>query len=365
MTVLPLWQRYFLREILKVFFLFLSCFCLLYILIDYSMHMQEILKNKSLSLLELIYYYAMILSKRCDLLLPLSILIATVKVLTSLNHKNELLALQTGGISLHALTRPFFFVGLLCVGMNYLNFEILTPKSLHYIDSFEQTFLKKRKLSKKPTPSIQALLLEDGSHFLYQSYDPIQKEFFDVFWIHSIDKLYHMKTLSLSPAFPLGTYVDLMKRNEQGRIQKVFSYPTYSFETLSLDLNMQNTLDRPIENRSISELFQIAQENSLYRHDSQEAIQTHLYFKILIPWLPIFVLIGAIPFCVHSTRHLPTFIIFSLTIFGYIAFFTIMDACVILGETQVITPFWAIFSVPIAFLALFGIRFFRLCIRSK
>ena len=365
MTLTPLWQRYFLREILKIFFLFLSCFFLLYVLIDYSMHMQEILKNKSFSLSELMYYYAMLFSKRCDLLLPLSLLISTVKVLISLNHRNELLALQTAGISLHALTRPFFFVGLLCVAVNYLNFEILAPKSLHYIDCFEKKFLKKKKPPKTPQTSIHALLLEDGSHFLYQSYNPSKKEFFDAFWIHSIDHIYHMKTLSIQSYPPVGTYVDFMKRNEQGRIQKISSYPSYSFDSLSLDFKMHTLSEQPLENRSISKLFQMTQKKSLSGYESQEAVQTHFYFKILMPWLSILVLIGGIPFCTPSNRNLPSFVIFSLTIFGYITFFTIMDACVILGETQVMSPFWAIFSVPIAFLAIFGTRFFRLCTRSQ
>ena len=103
-----IWQRYFIKEVLKIFFLFLLCFFSLYVLIDYSMHMQEISKNNKISFINLLYYYGMLFSKRGNLLLPLSLLISSVKVLTSLNQRNEFLALQTAGIPTHILTRPFF-----------------------------------------------------------------------------------------------------------------------------------------------------------------------------------------------------------------------------------------------------------------
>jgi len=363
MTFSTIWQRYFLREILKVFSLFLLCFFLLYSLADYSMHMQEILKNKGISFADFIYYYGMLFSKRCDLLLPLSLLIATVKVLTSLNHKNELLALQTAGIPLHVLTRPFFIVGLLCVGVNYLNFEIIAPKSLSYIDHFEKKYLKKKNPSKLSQTSIHALPLEDGSRLLYQSYDSEKKEFFDVFWILSTEKIYHMKTLSLSEQYPHGTFVDLMERNENGIIEKVHSYKDYPFKTLHLNFNLKNHFDNLIENRSISELIQILRNKTPLFYESRNGAHTHLYFKMVMPWLPILVLIGVIPFCIRSMRTIPTFLIFSLSIFGYITFFMTMGACVILGETQLVSPFWAIFTLPLAFFALFGTHFLRMCVR--
>ncbi|NGX50561.1 MAG: hypothetical protein K1060chlam2_00407 [Chlamydiae bacterium] len=360
-----LWQRYFLREILKVFFLFLFCFFFLYVLVDYSMHMQEILKNKSISLLDFLYYYGMLFSKRCDLLLPLSLLISSVKVLTSLNHKNELLALQTAGIPLHVLTRPFFFVGLLCVGVSYLNVEVIAPKSLTYIAHFEQKYLKRKKKHTLPQTSVYALPLEDGTRLIYQSYDSTKKEFFDLYWILSHDEIYHMKKLSFGGKYPQGTFVDLMRRNQEGVIEKVDSYNSYLFDSLQLNFNLQKHSGRAIENRSISELIEIILNKTPLFYENRATAETHLYFKVLMPWLPVLVLIGVIPFCIRSMRNLPTFLIFSLTIFGYIAFFMIMDACVVLGELQVIAPFWAIFSLPILFFTLFGTRFLRLCVRSQ
>ena len=126
-------------------------------------------------------YYGMLFLKRCDLLLPLSLLISSVKILTSLNKRNELLAFQAAGIPVYHLIRPFFFVGLICVAANYYNFEVLAPKSLNYIDHFEQKYLKKKKSHKKTETAVHSLSLEDGTRFLYQSYNTEKKEFVDIF----------------------------------------------------------------------------------------------------------------------------------------------------------------------------------------
>lgn len=358
-----IWQRYILKEILKVFFLFLCSFFFLYALIDYSMHMQEILKNKKISLGDLSVYYGMLFSKRCDLLLPLSLLISSVKVLTSLNKRNELLALQAAGIPLHRLTRPFFFVGLICVGLSYANFQILAPKSLSFIDHFEKKHLKKKSNRKGNKTSVYALPLEDGSRLLYQSYDLEKKEFFDVFWIQSTDEILHMKTLHAASSYPEGTFVDWIQRNEKGQLEKITSFKTKTFENLYLNFDLQNHFETSMENRSITELTKMTLNKTPLFVENRWLVHTYLYFKLLMPWLPVLVLIGVIPFCVISSRTYPTFLIFSLTIFGYIAFFTLMDGCIVLGEMRVVSPFWAIFTLPIAFCFIFGPRFIKMCLK--
>lgn len=358
-----IWQRYILKEVLKIFFLFLFSFFFLYALIEYSMHVQEIIKNNKISWISLSLYYGMLFSKRCDLLLPLSLLISSVKVLTSLNKRNELLALQAAGIPLHRLTRPFFFVGLICVGLSYANFEILAPKSLNYIDHFEQKQFKKKSKKKEFKPSVFALPLEDGSRLLYQTYDPEEKTFFDLFWVQTPDRILHMKTLEITEPHPIGTFVDILQRNEKGQLEKKFSFESQIFNTLSFNFNLQDHFEMSMENHSITELTRMTLQKTPLFLENRWLVHTYLYFKLFMPWLPVLVLIGVVPFCVIFSRTYPSFLIFSLTIFGYIAFFTLMDGCVVLGEMRVIPPFWAIFTLPIAFFFIFGPRFIKLCLK--
>lgn len=364
MSGIKIWERYILGEILKIFFLFLLCFFLLYVLIDYSMHLQEMIKNQSISMKDLAIYYGMLFSKRCDLLLPISLLIASVKVLTSLNRRNELLAFQTSGIAVYKLIRPFFSIGLVCVGLSYGNFEILAPQSLNYIDHFENKHLKKKRAQKVKEQGVYFLPLEDGTRLLYQKYDIETEEFSDLFWILSIDEIYHMQTLKITEEGFIGTFVDYLMRTESGEIKKMASFPSLHFNQFNLNFERQEHLNASTESHSITNLISMRLNKTPFAKEHLSTLETHLYFKLLMPWLPVLVLIGVIPFCIPSVRFMPTFLIFSVTIFGYIAFFTLMDGCVLLGETGVVSPFWAIFTLPILFSLFFGIRFIKICIRS-
>ena len=62
-----LWERYLLREILKIFFLFLFCFYSLYAMVDYSLHMQDFIVDKRIQFLHIAAYYGFQFVKRCPL----------------------------------------------------------------------------------------------------------------------------------------------------------------------------------------------------------------------------------------------------------------------------------------------------------
>ena len=96
---MKIWQRYIAIEVIKVFFLLLGSLYFLYSLIDYTLHIGQIVQKAHIPFLSLLKYYGILFSKRCGFLLPLAMLIATLKVLCSFNKSNELIARDE---SLHA-----------------------------------------------------------------------------------------------------------------------------------------------------------------------------------------------------------------------------------------------------------------------
>lgn len=355
-----IWERYLLKEMVKVFLLFLFSFYFLYTLIDYSMHLQEIMKSTRIAFGDLALYYAMLFSKRCDLLLPLAFLIAMLKVLCSLNRKNELIAFQAGGISIKRLMRPFSLAALVCVAFNYLNFEFIIPHSLNFIDRFEKTHFRKKQSSQKKKSGVHVLSLEDGNRLIYQNYNNEKKELFDVYWVLSADELWYMKYLSLGGLVPRGRQVDILSRSEKGLIEKGDSYENHSFEKLNIDFDLKNYITNPMENRSISELWSLMGKEKPFLKEKIGMIKTHFYLKLLMPWLSFFVLIGVSPYAIRFSRHMPVFLIYSLGIFGYLALFMIIGASCSLGESNVIAPFWALFTVPILISLFFGRKFLKM-----
>lgn len=352
-----IWERYFFKEILKVFALFLGLFYFLYAVMDYSTHMQDFTKDAKLQLSDIGLYYFYQFIKRASLLIPLGLMIASIKVLCTLNTRRELLALQASGISLKRLLRPFFAIAIACTLLNYLSTEFLLPRSLNYADEFHHShFHRPEKLKKEP---IHVIHLKDHSKLVYQIYDSHKTSFFDVIWLISSNEIWQMKYLKADAKDPVGYFVDHLKRNKEGVFEKLESYDTYRFETLKWNQAMANKRPIPVENRSLSELFRLLfQKKSTTSYDKPE-IFTQFLFKAILPLLSLLVIVATTPFCIRYSRSTQTFFIYAISLFGFVSFFTLMNGAVILGENQTASPLWTILFPFFACSAAFGWKFSR------
>lgn len=337
-----IWKHYFLREIVKIFFLFLGSFFFLYSLLDYSTHMQDFVKDNQIQILDIISYYGFHFIKRADLLLPLALLLATVKVLCSFNNHRELVALQTASIPLKKLLSPFFLVALVCTLFNYISFEYITPKSLNFLDRFRQEHFKHTYKGIRKEP-FHIFHLKDNSKLIYQYYDESEAKFFDVLWIRSSSDIYRIKWLSADQDHPEGHYIDHLIKTPEGYFVKKESFTT---EVLN-DLKWKNNRARqgiiPFENRGISELVNLYLQKAQNTSYAGSEILAYLSFKCLMPLLSFLVVFAVAPFCVRYSRGLPLFLIYTFSLFGFLTFFTLMDSAVIIGKNGVIHPILANF----------------------
>jgi lipopolysaccharide export system permease protein len=336
-----IWERYFFKEIIKVFFLFLFVFYFLYSVMDYSTHMQDFIVDKQIQISDILLYYANQFLKRADLLIPLALLIATIKVLSTLNANRELVALQASGVKLKKLLSPFFLLAGLCASFNYFSAECLLPKSLNYLDQFHYSHFKHFQEGKRSEP-VHVLFLKDNSKLIYQNYDAVKGAFFDAIWLSSSDDIWRIKYLKADPNNPIGQYVDHLKRNSQGFFEKEQSYNSLLFKQIKWERNMPRKGYIPFENRSISELYRLLYHKKTASIYESKEILTRLCFKCVMPLLSFLVLIAITPFCIRYSRHLPIFFIYAFGLFGYISFFTLMDSAVILGENNIFPPLAAI-----------------------
>jgi lipopolysaccharide export system permease protein len=343
MILSKIWERYFFRELLKVFFLFLFGFYFLYAVLDYSAHMQDFIKDRHIQFSDLCLYYLYQFIKRADLLLPLALLVSTIKVLCTFNARSELVAFQTAGLPLKTLLRPFFLLAAVCTLFNYVNFEFLAPKSLTFLDQFHDAHFKHSHRGKRKEP-FHALYLKDGSKLVYQTYDATKDAFFDVLWIRSSDDIWRIKHLKADPNQPLAEHVDHLVRTKDGFFEKAESFDSQLLTQLKWQRDMTRNQFVPFENRSLSALYRLYfRKDSTSSYDGAQ-ILTHFNFKLAMPLLSLLVVVACAPFCVRYSRKTSVFFIYALALFGFLAFFTLMDAAVILGENHVTSPLIAIFA---------------------
>ncbi len=341
---MKIWQRYFLRQWLGVFFLFLFCFYGLYILIDYASHTGTFHhQHVKLTWGSMALYYAAEFVKRLDIILPFGILIATVRTLCMLNSSRELVALMASGIKLKVLLRPFVVLGLIGATIIFLNSQFLLPYALGELKIFNTQQALKHSVSNK-YPEVRHLTLEDGTPLLFYHYDNGTKKFFDVYWIRSIDELYRMKTLDPHGIIPEGVQVDHIVRNGQGELKVIESLPRVLFkEMLFSEQGLLETITPP-EELALNELWEKLPyaEGTLSEKDAQKL--TVFYRKLAMPWLCLFAVLGPAPFCVQFTRRLQAFFIYAGSIFGLVAAYLVMNAATVLGERQVLPPGLAIWT---------------------
>lgn len=351
-----LWQRYFFKETLKTFFLFLGCFYFVFALMDFSTHMQDFIQKEQIQIQQFFVYYGYQFIKRSDILLPLALLIASVKVLLTLNTRRELLSLQTAGLKLRTLLKPFFLLGALTVTFMYCNFQFFLPPATNFIDQFQYNHFSS-KAKRDEQAKLHTWYLNDGSKIIYQSFDPVKKAYFDVFWIRSAHDIWRMKYLSSDPSKPIGEYVDHIQKTKSGRLEKTESFQSHYFRDLQWGHRMVQKQAIPTDNLSITRLTSsLFKDENITFHKKAE-IQTFLLYKLVMPLLPLLILTAVSPFCVRYSRNTPIYFIYAIGIFGYILFYVFMDAAVILGKNRVLPPIVAITTPMILCSSLFYYKF--------
>lgn len=352
MLLNKLWARHFYSQVIKLFLFIIVCFYGIYVLIDYASHSRSFHSGWQ----TIFYHYLIEFIQKIDVLVPFALLIATVRTLCRLNSLNEMVALRASGVPLKTLLRPFIIFGCACTLLLIANNEFFMPTAIQKQHKLAQQH-EKSKHKGKHHSAIQQLMLEDGTSVIYSKYEAAEKQFIDAYWIKSIDELYHMKKLSHEMT-PLGIKVDVMERNANGELVLTQSFDNKAFPELHFNQErLIATIAQPDE-EAISTLWNKLSLTAPEMTEKQCQVTSCFFHKLILPLLCILAVIAPAPFCVHFSRQLPIFFIYACSIFGLVAMYLVMDAGLVLGKRQVLSPFLA---VGIPFIAVFGFFLMRYC----
>jgi lipopolysaccharide export system permease protein len=340
--ILAIWERYFLKLFIRMFFLFLFCFYGLYVLIDYASHTSTLAHHQiQIPWVEVVRYYLFVFANRAEILLPLSLLIAFVQTVCKLNSHQELVALMASGFNLKLLMRPFLAMGLICVFLMVANEQFLLPHALRKLRRIEDA-TKHKKNRHTPQLAVNHVVLENGSLLIYQNYDTSKDRFFDAYWIESIDSIYRMKYLSPSSSIPVGSFVDHLVRQPSGELLEEKAYDELPFPGMHFNPELLHSAILDPDILSISELATQVIDVSSELNEKESKLLTAFYWKLTIPWLCLLAIMAPAPFCVRFSRQPPIFLIYICSLFGLIAFYMFMDAAQVVAKRQVLSPLWAI-----------------------
>lgn len=353
-----IWERYFLKEILKIFFLFIFCFYGLYILIDYSSRSATYYAGK-FSLFEMIKLYGFIFVQRMDILISFALIVAGVKTLCSLNVRNEIVALMSSGVKLKTLMRPFIFVALTLVALMYINEEFLQPIAFRHINYLKDMHMDDHA-NLDQERNVQSLEVVGQGELIYHGYDSARKSFFDVYWLKNINEVYRIKYLYPHEGIPRGRFVDHFVRHKDGELLLANSEKTLDFSTMKFNPERlrQSIVDPRQE--SLTSLWRHLPSKQVNLDDAQARTLTSFYHKLLMPWLCLLAIIGPAPYCLRFTRELPVFMIYLFSMITLVTFYLIMNSAMIIGENQVYPPIFAIGIPFAAYGVFFGWKYYQM-----
>jgi len=358
--MLRIWEKYFFKEIFKVFFLFLAVFYGLYTLIDYTSHVSSAGHQHShLHFGEFFLHYFCEFVVRAEILVPFALLIASVKVLCQLNQNNELIALLAAGYSKRRLLAPFISLGFLITALLFLNSEFLLPKATKRLLRLDEKYSREKSVNKVQS-TVHQLTLEDGTTLLFMHWNPALEQFEEALWIRSIDEVWRMPRLKPRTAVPQGEFIDILKRSPKGLLTVAASFETKEIPEMLFNKKRLIETITPPDELALSELVQKLPQESRVKSEKEARILTAFYRKLALPFLPLLAVIGVAPFCMQFSRRLAVFFIYAGSIFGLVAIYIVINAAAVLGERQVLEPFTAIFAPFTFFAALFIFRFFRM-----
>jgi lipopolysaccharide export system permease protein len=339
--MIKIWPRYFLKETIKSFFLFILTFYGLYVLIDYSSHASNFhYHHFYFQVYEIALYYVCEFAPRMEVFIPFGLLLATIRTLTNLNIHNELVALMASGIPLRTLIRPFIFLGMAMVLLIYINTQFWIPLALQKIKQIEQTH-RIHKHKGLLQLAVKNLNLKDNSHIIFHDYNSNEKKLVDAYWIRDINDIYRIKYLYPYSQPPVGHFIDHFKRRPTGELVIIESFDLLSFPEMRFHRrDLFQGITNP-EDESLSELWKKLPPSFNIQSQKESQRASVFYHKMIIPWLCLLAVIGIAPFCVRYSRTLSPFFIYTLGIFGLVAIYLLLNATLVLGKRQVVEPWLA------------------------
>lgn len=129
-------DRYLLREYLKPVFFCLTGFIMIYVVWDLLGHISKFI-NADTPAIVIAKFYVFMLAPALPMIVPASLLLATLYTLWSLTRSNQITAMRASGISLQRLMLPFILVGILfSIALLALN-ETYVPNMAMWAQQFK------------------------------------------------------------------------------------------------------------------------------------------------------------------------------------------------------------------------------------
>jgi lipopolysaccharide export LptBFGC system permease protein LptF len=335
-------QRHLFLRLLKTFSLFIALLLITYTLLDFCTKAADFSDTTAANYLFMLQFYGAEFSKRAHLFIPICFTLAMLLQFIRLSKTKELVALLCAGIPYRKILTPFWLMASIVTLFLFVNRQYIVPPTRDFLETYRNDHVRALKKAKNADEIIFALILKDDSKLLYQSYDPVKKTYFDLFWIVSPQRILRIKYLEMIETGYKARFVDELTRNQMGTLQKKHSFKELSFSKEWLKgAHFDKSL--PIQTQSLNEMASgLKEADYIY---SKDEVFTEIFVVIIMSLSPLWLVAMQAPILTRYTRQIPVLFYVGSQLLFFFCSSTIVDGFSIIAQRSIISP-WILLFIP-------------------
>ncbi len=322
---------------------------------------------------DILLYYTALMPSNLSVVLPLSMLLSLLFVLSKLHRNNELLAVRTAGLNIFATTRALWLAGVVLCGVSLLLNAKVVPWSVETSRSLLESF--EFRAEAKAMPGVALGIVSrvafdnqpQNRMWYINRYSRFEQKAYGVS-VSELDKERREKTRLMAregtydPVHRAWTFRDgreIWFDPELGEIMRTISFAEKSVPYFSEDPALMMLIDRKPTMLSFNELQRITDYFS--SENNPKLVQYEVrYYGLLADTLgPLIIIAIAIPFAVSGVRVSPAVGV-SKSIGLFFIYYILTTVATMLGGNGFIEPLWAALMPNLAMIGLAAYFFGRM-----
>jgi len=369
---LNLFDRYLLREWLKMLALLLAATMGVLLMSQLYDDFRDLIQIGA-GVSEIVLYYLTLMPSFLSFVLPVSMLLSLLFVLSKLHRNNELTAMRTAGLNIFATTRSLWLAGGLLCGVSLLLNARVVPWSVEASRSLKEGMQYRAEAAESPGRSlgvVNSVTFDNQRQnrmWFINSYSRFTETAYGA-TISELDSHRREKTRIMAregrydAVRHFWTFKDgreIWFDPEQGEVMRSVPFAEKTVQHFTEEPTLMLLIDRKPTELSFNELRRITDYFS--SEDNPKFLRYEVrYYGILFDTLgPLIIIAIAIPFSVSGLRVSPAVGV-SKSIGLFFLYFVLSNIATPLGGKGYLDPMWAAVMPDLAMVGLAAFFFGRM-----
>jgi lipopolysaccharide export system permease protein len=322
---------------------------------------------------DILLYYGTLMPSYLSIVLPLSMLLSLLFVLTNLHRNNELTAVRSAGLNIFATTRALWLAGVVLCGVSLLLNARVVPWSVEASRSLLENFEFRAEARKTPGGALGVVYSvafdnqRQNRMWFFNRYSRYSETAYGV-TVSELDRSRRERTriMAREATYDAGHRAWTFQEGremwfdpEQGELMRTVAFATKTIPHLTEDPALMLLFDRKPVDLSFNELSRLIDYFSAEDNPKLTKYEVRYYGLLADTIGPLIILAIAIPFAVSGVRVSPAVGV-SKSIGLFFLYYVLSSFATLLGGGGYLEPMWAALMPNLAMTGLAAYFFGRM-----